>query len=334
MSGIEMKSVFAAYLPANILDKTFAGCLRSVLAVTLLCLSGVSSVNAGIQDWIASFATSDFVFQRSTSNVPFPPIGFLNLNHYGDTELDTGEGDPLSFDQTVLSQAAMLPLLTGQRDALLIGEWVNWTQFDSNTPALDSFDVLSLGMPIAWMRQVNPSWQAAAFVFPIGHKANLEDSAWSWELMGGAFARYVQTERLWWGFGFFLDVGHGEDLYLPYLGASWSIDDQWTLSAVMPWPAVLYAPTPDRVFRLGVMPSGASWSIDPGTDEVEYDLGGWNLGLGAAWRLQGNFWFNIQAGYSGLQTLQIDSDGVQSPELDLDGAPFVGFGIEYRPAIL
>jgi hypothetical protein len=152
--------------------------------------------------------------------------------------------------------------------------------------------------------------------------------------MGGGFARYVQNDRLWWGFGLYADVGPGDDLYLPYLGASWSIDDRWTLSAVMPWPALLYAPDRDRLFRLGVMPSGASWTLNPDAGEVIYDLGGWDFGIGASWRLQGNIWGQVRAGYTGLRALQIDDGNLQGPELDADATPFVGIGIEYRPAIL
>jgi len=302
--------------------------------ITLLLLVWLAPAQAGVQEWIAAFATSNFRFQRGTTNVPFPPIGYLELSRYGDTELEAGDAGVLSFDQTVISQAAGLPVLTGSRDALVLGEWVSWTRFDSNTPSFDSFEVLSLGLPLAWVRQADPDWQVAAFVFPMGHKATFSDSDWSWELMGGGFARYVQSDRLWWGFGLYADVGPGDDLYLPYLGASWSIDDRWTLSAVMPWPALLYAPDRDRLFRLGVMPSGASWTLNPDAGEVVYDLGGWDFGVGASWRLQGNIWGQVRAGYCGLRALRIDDGNLQGPDLDADATPFIGIGIEYRPAIL
>lgn len=302
----------------------------------LLCVLSMwqSIAWAGAQEWIAEFANSEFEFQRSTTNVPFPPIAFASVTHYGDTNMELPNGKPLGFSQTAISQAAAIPFLIDDDDAVLVGEWLSWNKFDSKTKGQASFEAWSVGLPMAWLRQVDPSWQAAAFAFPMAHKASLPGSEWSYEFMGGAFGRYVQNERLWWGFGFFADVGHGNDYYLPYLGASLTLSDEWTLSGVMPWPAVIYAPDKDRMVRFGVMPSNASWSLNPRQAKIDYDLGGWDMGVSAGYRLTGNVWVQAEAGYSGLRALTINGDGLQEPEFGADGTPFVRIGIEFRPSML
>lgn len=42
--------------------------------------------------------------------------------------------------------------------------------------------------------------------------------------MGGVFGRYVQSERLWWAFGFFADIAPDGNLYLPYLSGQRRIE--------------------------------------------------------------------------------------------------------------
>ena len=86
---------------------------------------------------------------------------------------------------------------------------------------------------------MNPAWQAAAFVMTLGSKSTLTNASWSWHTMGGAFGRFIQRADLLWAFGFFFDVVSGEDTYLPYVGASWEVTEQWTLSAIMPFGARL-----------------------------------------------------------------------------------------------
>lgn len=306
-----------------------------MFAILCIHLPWPPAVTAGtVDDWIRSFAESEIIFQRSTSNAPFLPLAFANGSFYNDAEVRRPNAEPLSFDQTMVSQGAVLPLLASPRDALFIGEWIGWSHFDARDSGFKSFGVLSVGVPIGWLRQIDDSWQAAAFAMPLGHKADLGNSSWSWQTMGGVFARYVQSDRLWWAFGFYMDVGPGEDTYLPYLGASWQLNDQWTLSAILPWPALLYAPTKDTLFRFGAAPSGASWSLRPNDERVSFILDSWDLGLAAERRVQGNFWLMIEAGVGGLRGLRITGGELRDPEFGIGRSPYVSIGINYRPALL
>ena len=289
-----------------------------------------------VEDWVARFAQSEIRFQRSTSRVPFPPVAFAEASLYGDADvkLQTPAGEQsFTFDQRSVAQAAALPLLAGPRDALIIGEWIDRTDFSTSVPGADSFDVLTVGIPFGWFRQATEDWQVAAFAMPIGHRTSFRDADWTFEYMGGAFARRVHNDHLWWAFGFFADVSPGKHLYLPYLGASWAVNEAWTLSAVMPWPAVLYAPNADTLIRLGVSPSGASWSLNPALGEASFDLGGWDFGLGVERRVAGNAWLKLEGGVGGMRGPGLDRSGIESPDFDYGSTWYLALGLNIRPSL-
>ncbi len=132
-----------------------------VWACTLVCANAMlTSVGiAGAADeWIRRFADSDIVFQRSESNAPFLPIAFASTAYYSDSELSTDDGRTLlKFDISTLSQAAGIPLLLGKKDVFAAGEWISLTRFRATDQdkVTGSFDVLSIGLPVGWLRQAN-----------------------------------------------------------------------------------------------------------------------------------------------------------------------------------
>lgn len=311
-------------------------CLAGALGLVILAQLTAHDAFAGglVQDWVQAFADSDLVFQRGSSNVPFQPLAFVDVSFYNDAEVRRQGETALSFDQTTVSQGAALPFLASQRDALLVGEWLSWTRFDARDSGYESFEVASVGLPMGWLRQVDERWQTAAFVMPLAHKASLDNAHWSWETMGGAFVRYLESDSLWWAAGLYVDVGPGDDTYLPYLGASWAITDEWTLSAVIPWPAVLYAPDQDTLFRFGAAPSGASWTLGGDGERLSFAFDSWDLGLTAERRVYGNLWVGLEAGIGGLRGLRVVEGRWEGPEFDIDASPYISLSVNLRPSLL
>jgi hypothetical protein len=312
---------------------------RLQLALVLLCplfavgLQAAEEEAGGfVQRTINGFEQSEFEFQRSISNAPFPPLGFVGGAAYSNVEVESPSGKVLEYDVQRFSAMAGVPFLLGKRDALVAGAYVSWSEFDVKAQESSNISVASIGLPIGWMRQQNPDWQLAAFVMPLGHDSDLPNSDWAWQYLGGAFARYVSSEKLWWAFGFYADVGSGDNFYIPYLGASWAINQRWTLSAIMPWPALIYAPTSSFMVRLGASPSGASWSLDVEEGEVGVNLDAWDFGLGAEYRIFGNFWLGADAGIGGLRGLRLINGDVEEPDLDFSSNGFVKLNFNYRPA--
>jgi hypothetical protein len=267
---------------------------------------------AGVLDKLRA---SDIDFQRGASNAPFIPVASLSARHYGRGRLvDGGDNTVLEFEQDTVSASALLPLHIGQRDAFFTGAWASRSRFhadadaDASADDLDDFHVDSVGAPIGWLKQVDDRWQAAAFVMPLAHRSTQDGSNWTLQTLGGAFARYLHSDTLWWAVGVFADSGPDESYIIPYAGASWIINPRWTLSAIMPWPAVLYAPDRNWLLRLGAAPSGASWTVRPGDADIAVNLDTWNFGLAVERHLTGGLWLGLESGVGGLRGLRLNVD--------------------------
>ncbi len=309
------------------------GLVTCALAVTLLHPASARA-DGLIDTLVRRFSESEFEFVRAQSNAPFPPAASLATSVYQESEFRRADGidSDVTFQQATISEYAFLPITLGKRDAIAIGQWMSWTHFDIDNAPRDDLDVFSVSVPVGWIRQQSPNWQIAAFVAPLGHRTP-EDN-WYWETMGGAFARNVRGDRFAWIFGAYFDVSPLEDFYTPYLGATYVINEQWTLNAIMPWPSVTYAPTNRTVFRLGVAPSGASWTIEPGERRPRMNLSTWNFGLTAEHRLASNLWLGFEVGVAGLRGLSIVGSDWEGLETKLDNTGFAMLSLNLRPGSL
>ncbi|GHD25451.1 DUF6268 family outer membrane beta-barrel protein [Halioglobus pacificus] len=302
----------------------------------ILCCWTLLSAPAEAESFFATtasaFKSSNIEFQRTKTNAPFLPLAFADSTHYGDVEVTTETGENIEYDVHQFSAMGVLPILLGENDALFGGLYASQSAFDFADDAADDFDVLSVGVPIGWLHQTSENWQAAAFLMPLGHKADSDNADWSWQYLGGAFARYIQSDELWWAFGAYMDVGSGDDLFLPYLGASWAINEAWTLSAIMPWPALIYSPSKQWMMRLGAAPSGASWALDTSDDTVSLDIDAWDFGLGVEYRFAGDFWVSAEVGVSGLRGLSYTDGSLEQPDLEFSSNSYVSFSVKFRPS--
>lgn len=310
-----------------------------------------------VQEIIEGFQNSNIEFQRGNSHVPFFPLALLGAKKYGDFEVAIGDNNNLKYDVEHFSQTANLPILLNDNNVLIVGEYLARTHFShegnqQSAVVKDNFTVDSIGIPIAWMNQLDPNWQVGGFVMPLAHKTSNKDADWNWEYLGGAFGRYVQSDHLWWAFGFYANATPGDNTYLPYLGASWTVNDHWTLSAIMPWPAVLYAPTDDWLVRLGASPSGASWQLDTDSGSLNNDspsgranpslyeptdafvnFDAWDFGLSVEHRLAGNFWLGAEAGIGGLRGLRVTGGNLHGVDTQVSSSGYIGLNINFRPSI-
>ena len=300
----------------------------------LVCLLSPPSLRADfIADWIGRFADTEVQFQRSGSNVPFFPLAYASLSLYQDTEIRREDGAPLSFDLDSVSQAAILPIPASPRDILFAGEWLSYSRFEARESDAESFDAISVGLPVGWLHQQNEDWQNGIFIMPLAHRADLDNSDWSHETIGGVFTRYLQSDHIWWAFGFYYDVGQGDDIYLPYVGASFEMNDEVTISAVLPWPAILYAPDRDTLWRFGAAPAGTSWSLDSDQSNIFLTLDTWRLGFSGEWRFHGNLWFAVEGGVAGLRGLRLEGGDWKGAEFDVEETPYLRFAVNFRPEL-
>jgi len=292
---------------------------------------GLSCADSLIDTLVQGFAHSEFEFMRAQSNAPFPPLAALIVSGYQESSFRRPDGasSDVTFEQQSVSQYALVPIPIGTRDAIVTGEWLSWTHFELQNARRDNLDVFSVAIPIGWIRQQSRNWQVAAFVAPLGHRT--PDDDWYWQTLGGIFARNVRGDRFAWIVGAYFDVSPLEDFYTPYLGAVYIVDEHWTLNGVMPWPSITYAPTTDTLLRLGVAPSGASWSVEPGERRPRVDLSTWNFGFAAEHRLYRSLWMGVEIGASCLRGLTLVGSHWEEPETRLENTGYALITLNFRP---
>jgi hypothetical protein len=310
-------------------------CAQRLPFFFIACLSlSITSASANsIEETMNRFSSSEIVFHRSSSNAPFLPLAYAELKEYSDSQIKLSDDRTINIDQRTFSQSAIAPILASPRDIIFLGEWISSSKIESDAVGLESFDVTQVALPIGWLRQTSNDNQIGGFLSPLGYKASLSESSWNWEALGGAFGRYVQDKHTWWAYGVYFNVGGIEDTYLPYVGAFWQIDDRWSLSAIMPWPAMLYAPNQKTLFRLGASPTSSAWRLSQDNAEVSQEISGWDFGLSGERRIYGNLWLKLEGGVGGLRALRLEDGDLRAPDLTVNASSYIKLGVNFRPSM-
>lgn len=282
-----------------------------------------------------AFTESDLVFARSFSNAPFLPVAFLGGTHYGDATVSeegaTPETAGRKYQVSSTSQYAGVPFLLSKRSMAVLGEYVSYADFSVDNG--EDFSVTSVAIAAGYLYQVNPDWQVIAALVPFYNHSSLGERGQDyWQVMGGAVARYTRNDRLWWLFGVLFDDSDFGTSVLPYVGASLTLNERWSVSAILPWPQVMYAPSKDWFVSLGASYSGNSWAIDSGTGKVGLNLSGFDFGFGGAMRLKGPLWLEGAVGVGGLRALTINDGEVSGPSIDVSSSPFINLSLTFRPS--
>ena len=229
------------------------------------------------------------------------------------------------------SQYAGVPFLLSKRSMAVLGEYVSYADFSVDNG--EEFSVTSASIAAGYLYQVNPDWQVIAALVPFYNHSSLGERGKDyWQVMGGAVARYTRNDRLWWLFGVVFDDSDFGTSVLPYLGASLTLTERWSVSAILPWPQVMYAPSKDWFVSLGASYSGNSWAVNNTTGAVGLNLSGFDFGFGGAMRLKGPLWLEGSVGVGGLRALTITDGDVSGPSIDVSSSPFFKLSLTFRPS--
>ena len=288
-----------------------------------------------IQRAARAFTESDLVFARSFSNAPFLPVAFLGSSHYGDAMVSeegaTPETAGTRYQATGTSQYAGVPFLLSKRSMAVLGEYVSYADFSVDNG--EDFTVTSASIAAGYLYQVDPDWQVIAALVPFYNHSSLGERGKDyWQVMGGAVARYTRNDRLWWLFGVVFDDSDFGTSVLPYVGASLTLTERWSVSAILPWPQLMYAPSKDWFLSLGASYSGNSWAVNNTTGAVGLNLSGFDFGFGGAMRLKGPLWLEGSVGVGGLRALTITDGDVSGPSIDVSSSPFIKLSLTFRPS--
>lgn len=282
-----------------------------------------------------AFTESDLAFARGFSNAPFLPVAFLGGTHYGDAMVSevgaTPETAGTRYQVNATSQYAGVPFLLSKRSMAVLGEYVSYSDFSVDNG--EDFSVTSAALAAGYLYQLDPDWQVIGAVVPFYNHSSLGERGKDyWQVMGGAVARYTRNDRLWWLFGVVFDDSDFGNSVLPYVGASLILNERWSVSAILPWPQVMYAPSKDWFVSLGASYSGNSWAVDSGTGAAALNLSGFDFGFGAGMRLRGPLWLEGAVGVGGLRALTITDGDVSGPSIDVSSSPFINLSLTFRPS--
>ena len=282
-----------------------------------------------------AFTESELVFVRGLNNAPFLPVAFLGNTYYGDAMVSeegaTPETAGTRYSVNSTSQYAGVPFLLNKRSMVVLGEYVSYSNFSVDNG--EDFSVASATLGAGYLYQVSDDWQMIGALVPFyNHSSIGERGKDYWQVMGGAVARYTRNDRLWWLFGVgFSDSDFGTT-WVPYVGASLILNERWSVSALLPWPQVIYAPNKDWFVSLGAAYSGNSWAVDTGTGKVGLNLSGFDFGFGGGMRLKGPLWLEGAVGVGGLRSLTINDGNVSGPSIDVSSSPFINISLTFRPS--
>ena len=282
-----------------------------------------------------AFTESDLVFVRGLSNAPFLPVAFLGNTYYGDAMVSeegaTPETAGTRYNVNSTSQYAGVPFLLNKRSMVVLGEYVSYSNFSVDNG--EDFSVASASLAAGYLYQISDGWQMIGALVPFYNHSSLGERGKDyWQVMGGAVARYTRNDRLWWLFGVGFNDSDFGTTWVPYVGASLILNERWSVSALLPWPQVIYAPSKDWFVSLGAAYSGNSWAVNSTTGAVGLNLSGFDVGFGGAMRLKGPLWLEGTVGVGGLRSLTINDGNVSGPSIDVSSSPFINISLTFRPS--
>ena len=273
---------------------------------------------------------SDFIFDRTVSNVPFFPLGFLDYSNQNSLEVADGceTASGCEFRYQNVSQALALPVWVGQKHMFLLGETLEMDRF---TRGNETITVNSGGLLGAWAMQPNKQWQVGAFLYGYRNIGNDKYSNLSSGTYSGAVARYRHSPHFHSYLGLVRFNNARQTLLFPYLGFDWYLDTRWSISAIMPWPTLNYAPSTSTLIRFGALYSSSNWASGDDANVDMVSFGQWDFGLSYEQKLYKTWWGALTVGQSGFGKLVLESDGSPDFESDIDSSPFVKLSINFRP---
>ncbi len=276
---------------------------------------------------------SDFIFDRGISNVPFLPIGYLQFTDQQDIKFSEQcvVETNCQFNYQSVQQGFGLPVYIDKKYMIILGETLESNHIDS---AFGDYRIDTVGVLAAFIAQPTIEWQVGAFYYGYKGIGGVHDFNQPEESIAGAVGRYRHSPHFhsYWG-AVTYDTTETR-VVMPYIGFDWLIDKEWSISGILPWPVVSYAPNKNNLFKLGGFVNGAQWQIpnenNISSNALDVDFGQVNLGAAYERRLHNNFWGEFMIGHSGFGAAKF-SDNSLSIDAEVDGAPFVRFSIFYRP---
>lgn len=310
----------------------FSNCL-CILA--LIFSNSAFAVGEGLLDRIMR---SDFVFDRDQSNVPFVPIGWLTASKQNNLSIDEvdnvlettvcGQNDNCDFDFQSLSQGFGLPVYVDKKNMIILGETLDsdLLEFDSSSTRVNTVGALA-----AWVSQPSEQWQLGAAIYAYKGFSNSDKVNVTEKSIAGIVGRYRHSPVVHSYYGLLRYDGLESADYFPYLGFDWFVNQQWTVSGLLPWPTVSYAPSKNSLYQLGLIESGNSFKFTSNNNQFDSSFSQWQLGISAERQVYKNIWASLSAGYTTPGGLIIKSGSSIEIDTSISSEPFLSLSLKIRP---
>jgi hypothetical protein len=295
-------------------------------------LSPVPRAGAALAEVLAAIQESEFRFARTKSNVPFPPLAWVQTRHSSPTDFASTAGGtaPGSFIGKEFSQGLLAPIKWGKQDLVFLGENILVDQLDVESGPYTDQSIVTLTPMAAWLHQANADNMVGSFVAPLFSRDIGHNNVWGTQVWAGVVAMHWRNDRLQWLYGGVYEYSFGQNHIYPYLGLLWAPNPQWALALVFPWPTLSYVPRDRWMLSLAVSPGGSSWVAGTNEPEAVYSVGSWNLMANIGWRMHGKFWLQAGAGMAGLRSLKINVGG-EDKAIEAHSTPAYTIAVQFRP---
>lgn len=202
-----------------------------------------------------------------------------------DVRLDGAADVPLSTHAV----SARMPVYRGR-----FGDWAGsvrlgarWTRFDAPAGTGLDRELYTLRMPLALRRPVGRNMVLNGMIAPElsgDFKAIDRDSV---DMMAMVMLLHGVQPELQLTYGILFSPGIADGIPIPVAGVLWRPTPSWTLGLVMPRPAIMYAPTRDRVYSLYARLDGGLWRVhgEPGVGDFDFETRQVHLGGGVETKL-------------------------------------------------
>lgn len=283
-----------------------------------------------MQEILDAVNASEFKFARSSSDVPFMPLGWAQDRFYPNAQFSGGGLPNAGVVENTADLGAVVPPYVGQRDMLLLGGDVAWDHITVKSGPYADQSVLRLTPVTGWLHQFDEEDLAGAFVAPIFSKELLNDEPWGVNGYGGVVGIHWFSDHFQLLYGGVYQYNFGQSAGYPYLGVMWQPTPRVSLAVVFPWPNISYVPADRWLLQLGVSPGGSSW-VQRGTDyESTESISSWNLTASTGYRFYEKFWLVAGAGVAGLREVTIENDG-NSSQLNSKPSAVFYLAVQFRP---
>jgi hypothetical protein len=306
--------------------------IASILGLALALVLTAPRALAGMDETLKAIQQSEFSFARSSSQVPFAPLGWLQDRQYGRADFKDPRGvlPGAVVVENTFDFGTVLPAHVARRDMFLLGGDVAWDNLDVRSGAYRDQEILRVTPVSAWLHQYGAKDLLAAFAAPIFSRELKGDQPWGTSGYGGLVGLHWYSDQLQLLYGGVYSNTFGRDVLYPYLGVMWLPRPDLSLSLVFPWPTLTYSPDDRWLFQVGVAPGGSQWVRRGNGFESTQSFGSWILNTGAGYRFQGKFWLVANVGVAGLRGVDIEISGQQS-RLESRPGPVFTLAVQFRP---